>query len=632
MVPALKGMVAVPMPSVVPKNSKVSPLDEWLREDMGTGDPQTIDLSVAPTADTNNDGNTDAFDSSPMNLTYTVPSGVANCGSLTASAFTATANGAIATDVAEGYMAVKTAYDSLVAQETVVANAQMTLNDARKAATSTNPNTTAINSAQAILDAATTELAKRQTALDAIAAGPIYQAGIAEWRASGAVTTAVTAWNMSVLGVTNPTAMDGALDILDETTYGGTPHQASATHPLVVSGDISEGTVLTGYVALSTADPSDADNVGSVARVLNANDGTVNIANLRAYVGTGAEQTDNFKDDGSLLVPMRNTLDPDDGNAMEPLPTTATMADIRADVEAANKVVTALEEAQAKNQNSLLNDIYTEGLRRARLEAAHLNAQWQAAITDSVDLRTDTEKVRYTDGNGNGIQDPNEPTLTTYRDAYSILSRHTAYGEALVKRDNAEAALRMAVADREAKTRATINSFTSPGSFYQQLVDRRQALLDNKQNIVNRIVNAGGTPTTAQNDDVDDAQEALDTANDVKGNYDALVSDDKNPAVGLVDELAKTGRRRRSGAGVGDHRQLRCDPGQRGPPRRAAVDRRRRHGVRTCQGTGGQGHHAGGRQYRRRARRASHRPRRADGDGRSRDHGKRERRGHAERR
>ena len=58
---------------------------------------------------------------------------------------------------------------------------------------------------------------------------------------------------------------------------------------------------------------------------------------------------------------------------------------------------------------------------------------------------------------------------------------------------------------------------------------------------MNRIVNAGGTPTTAQNTAVEDAQEALDDANEVKGNYDALVSDDNNPAVGLVDELAKTG-------------------------------------------------------------------------------------------
>ena len=40
---------------------------------------------------------------------------------------------------------------------------------------------------------------------------------------------------------------------------------------------------------------------------------------------------------------------------------------------------------------------------------------------------------------------------------------------------------------------------------------------------------------------MEDAQEALDGANKVKGNYDALVSDDDNPAVGLVDELAKTG-------------------------------------------------------------------------------------------
>ena len=523
-VPPLMGTGAVPMPTMVPTGGGPSTLDNLLRGNMGMGDPRTVDLTA--TDDPDSAGN------NPMDLIYVVPASVANCGGPTDGtvvAFTAAANGAIATDVAEGYTAVFNQFELVVAQEGVVANAQTALNQARMAATATNPNTTAINSAQAILDAATEELAKRQSALDAISTGPIYQAGIAEWRASGAVSSAVTNWNMAVTGVTDGSM--GALDILDATEYGGTPHQASATHPLVVSGDITAGTVLTGYVAL-TADPSGTD-AASLNNILLATDGSVIIANLRAYVGTGAETGDNFADDGSLLVPMRETLDPDDGNAMEPLPTTATMAVIRADVEAANKVVKALEEAQAKNVNSLLDDIYTEGLRRARLEAAHLNAQWSNAITDSTDLVTDIPDDPAT-------PDTNEAVANTLGEQ-SIRTRYNAYGEALVKRDNAETALEMAVADRESRTAALINSFTSPGSFYQQLVDRRQALLDAQQNTVNRIVNAGGTPTTAQNEAVDDAREALNDANEVKGNYDALVSDDNNPAVGLVDELAKTG-------------------------------------------------------------------------------------------
>ena len=535
-VPVLTGMDAVPMPSVVPMGAMTSTLDNLLRGMSGMGDPRNVDLTA--TDDPDSGGN------NPMDLIYVVPTGVANCGSADATvvAFTAAVNGAIATDVAEGFTAVKAAYDLLVAQEGVVDAAQTALNTARMAATSTNPNTNAINSAQAILDAATTELAKRQTALDAIAAGPIYQAGIAEWRASGAVSTTVAAWNMAVDGVTN-TAMTGALDVLDAASYGGPRHQNA------------DGDVLTGYVALldsrtggQGADPSGSD-AGSVGNVLNA-DGTVNIANMRTYAdvaGDGTRTTDNFNDDGSLRVPMRATLDPDDGNAMEVLPTTATIADIRADREAANNAVAALEEAQAKNTNRNLDIAYEEAVRRARLEAAHLNAQWNAAITDAIDLRADNQKLSFLDDGtgggiaGNGIRDGGEADNPNYVDAFSLLSLNTEYQGALAKRDTAESALRMAVADREAKTRATINSFTSPGSFYQQLVDRRQALLDDKQNTVNRIVNAGGTPTTAQNTAVDDAQEALDDANKVKGNYDALVSDDNNPAVGLVDELAKTG-------------------------------------------------------------------------------------------
>ena len=526
-VPALTGMDAVPMPSVVPMGAMTSTLDNLLRGMSGMGDPRGVDLTA--TDDPDSGGN------NPMDLIYVVPTGVANCGGPTDGtvvAFTAAVNGAIATDVAEGFTAVKAQYDLVVAQEGVVANAQTALNTARMAATSTNPNTTAINSAQAILDAANEELAKRQTALDAISDGPIYQAGIAEWRARGAVETAVAAWNMAVLGVTDATGMEGALDILDAATYGGPRHQNA------------DSAVLTGYVALGT-DPSGTD-AGSVGNVLNA-DGTVNIANMRTYAdvaGDGTRTTDNFNDDGSLAVPMRATLDPGDGNAMEVLPTAATIGTIRADREAANNAVAALEEAQAKNTNRNLDIAYEEAVRRARLEAAHLNAQWNAAITDAVDLRTDAQKLRFVDDNGDGDNSPddNETTPNTaYVDAFSLLSLNTDYQGALAKRDTAETALRMAVATREASTRATINSFTSPGSFYQQLVDRRQALLDTQQNTVNRILNAGGTPTTAQNTAVEDAQEALDDANKVKGNYDALVSDENNPAVGLVDELAKTG-------------------------------------------------------------------------------------------
>ena len=321
-VPPLMGTGAVPTPSAVSMGT--STLNNLLRGNMGMGNPRNVDLTATDDPDT--EGN------NPMDLIYVVPTGVANCGGPTDGtvvAFTAAANGAIATHVAEGFTAVKAQYDLVVAQEGVVATAQTALNQARMDATATNPNTTAINSAQAILDAANEELAKRQTALDAISAGPIYQAGIAEWRARGAVETAVAAWNMAVDGVTN-TAMTGALDVLDAASYGGPAHQNA------------DSAVLTGYVALldatEGADPSGTAD-GSVGNVLNA-DGTVNLANLRTYAdigGTGTRTTDNFDNDGNLRVPMRNTLDPDDGNAMEVLPTTATIADIRADVEAANR-------------------------------------------------------------------------------------------------------------------------------------------------------------------------------------------------------------------------------------------------------------------------------------------------------
>ena len=62
------------------------------------GDPRAVDLTA--TDDPDSGGN------NPMDLIYVVPTGVANCGGPTDGtvvAFTAAANGAIATDVAEGF-------------------------------------------------------------------------------------------------------------------------------------------------------------------------------------------------------------------------------------------------------------------------------------------------------------------------------------------------------------------------------------------------------------------------------------------------------------------------------------------------------------------------------------------------
>ena len=81
--------------------------------------------------------------------------------------------------------------------------------------------------------------------------------------------------------------------------------------------------------------------------------------------------TDNFNDDGTLAVPMRATLDPDDGNAMESASDRPRRSRPSArTVEAANNAVKALEEAQAKNVRYRNLDIrayeeaYTEGPSR----------------------------------------------------------------------------------------------------------------------------------------------------------------------------------------------------------------------------------------------------------------------------
>ena len=88
---------------------------------------------------------------------------------------------------------------------------------------------------------------------------------------------------------------------------------------------------------------------------------------------------------------MSDDPDSDDVDDMVPTRVTATIADIRADVEAANNAVKGLADALAKNENPQRTAILTEGLRRARLEAAHLNEQWADALADNLDLVPDEE-------------------------------------------------------------------------------------------------------------------------------------------------------------------------------------------------------------------------------------------------
>ena len=482
-----------PMPSAVAMGAMASPLDVLLRggdTSMGAGNTPVV-IDTAGTGD-----------GSYADLIYVIPADGSNCGSGDIFAD----DGSVSSDVARGYTAAFNQFNMVVAQETAVKNAQMALDTALKAVTPTNPNTPAITAAQKALDDANAELAKRNATLNSLAAGPIYQAGIAEWRAKMAVETAVTAWNTAVGDVdTKQTALDGS-------TYGTTN---------------DGGDVVSGYVAL-TVDPS-GTTAGSVGNVLDT-DGTVNIGNLRNYVGTGGQTTDNFDDSGSLIVPMRETLDPDDGNAMEPTPTQASISDIRADVEAANKTVAALVEAQAKNQLSSLDDIYADGLLKARAEAAHLNAQWANAISDTAtDFRTDEQKRAPT---------ADSPNTNYVAAPITITSRYAEVQAAVAKRNTAEATLRSGVEAREMKTADLIGSFTGPRSFYEQLVNRRQALKDAASNVVNRITSAGGTPTTAQNNAVTDAQNALDAARKTQMEYEAIADNPANDA--LVDVLLET--------------------------------------------------------------------------------------------
>ena len=123
-----------------------------------------------------------------------------NCGSGTIGSMSASH------DLAQGYQDVYNAY-----QAVATARAALKLAEDRSGVSS------------ATATAARTRLTEAQNALDALAMGPIYQAGIAEWNAVPAVTGAIDAWNTAV-GAENGTLADrtgylGANQTLGEASF-----------------------------------------------------------------------------------------------------------------------------------------------------------------------------------------------------------------------------------------------------------------------------------------------------------------------------------------------------------------------------------------------------------------------------
>ena len=199
---------------------------------------------------------------------------------------------------------------------------------------------------------------------------------------------------------------------------------------------------------------------------------TVNLARLREYANAGGNDVakanadgvydtsdSNFDAAGNLVVPNRLN----DGE-LETIAQSARVAEARRNVDDNNIALAALKELQADNKNALLQPAIDEAVRRAQAEADHYDRQLQNALAD--------------DTNQNPVTFDNPGTPVNEAAPFSIATRNADYVNASNDRVTAETILRDAVATREAATQNVIDRFHSPASFYEQLVARREALVD----------------------------------------------------------------------------------------------------------------------------------------------------------
>ena len=332
--------------------------------------------------------------------------------------------------------------------------------------------------------------------------GSIYRAGVAEWRAKGAVEKAIGDWNTAV---TEFTTADTALTSETSTFGDYVPLQNSGT--------------TAGQILSLLADPADAESAPNLANLrtyANAEGGSESTQNSTTGAITGSS---NFDAAGNLLVPLSDA-DSDADTPLTPSTSDQTYSTINTQLTQVNNVVTALEKLQSENQNALLQAAIDEAVRRAKLEQAHFQTQFDALVADNTDLDTGTD----------GVQ--------------SFKSMYDAVRMAMTKRANAGVTLETAVETREAATKAVRAAFTNPQSFYQQLVDRRQYLKDEADMEVTRLAGLTGddAPTAKQTEDAAmaaaDAKTAVDDAQATLDSFQGLFEDD-NPVGDLVRELLK---------------------------------------------------------------------------------------------
>ena len=435
------------------------------------------------------------------NLGYSVPATVSNCGQgLGRIPFTSAAQGSIATDVAEGYAAL---YPKFVAvygdpgdvNSTGTAGAVERAGAALAAAEADNTSSrTLLDSLRRTLADAREKDEEARAEYDAIAQGPIHEAAEAQWMARAAVLQSVEDYNDAVLEVI------GAQATLDAMNYSG-------------------------YVPLRNS-----ELVGTVVILLNGM-GTVNLSQLHNYTNANlndpqvatvdedgvTDSTDsNFDATGNLVVPMRLV-----GGELQSITATTGVEDARENRDNYKIAADALKQLSEDNLNVLLQPVIDEAARRAQAEADYYEQQFQNALADTT--------------NQNPITVDLPSTPVNEAAPYSIASRHADYLTASNTRAMAEADLRTKAADRESATQNVIDAFQHPGSFYAQLVARRQAL---KAEADQRAADSSSMILT---DAATAAANALTEAEEALAAYQALVGDPEGPVTDLIDTLLETG-------------------------------------------------------------------------------------------
>jgi len=431
---------------------------------------------------------------------YVVPPDGSNCGQgLTGAGFTVDDEGSVATDVAEGYsellpkfIAVYGDPDSAADTGTAgaVVRARTALSNAEADATTTESRLALLREA---LEDAREEDTDARAEFDEISQGPIYQAGKAEWMAQSAVTQSIADYNSAVTEARDARQLLGTMDYSD-------------------------------YVPLGNS-----DLIRSVVAIVNGM-GIVSLAELRSYTNaTGNvvaeanssgvyDTTDsNFDSAGKLVTPNRLV----DGG-LEAVSRTTEVGDALDNLDDHKVALTALKELQAENQNSLLQPLIDEAVRRAELETDHYDQQLRSALTDDTNQNPRTFDIPSTP------EDESAP--------YSIASRNADYVRATNDRVRAESDLRNAVAAREAATQNVMDQFQNPASFYAQLVARRQAL---KASADQAVLDAS-RPSMSLTEAAVAAAEALVEAEDAQTAYQELAGDSEGPTVDLLDTLLET--------------------------------------------------------------------------------------------